>query len=425
MAADNKNNRQEGIPMHRIIVSATATLACASAFAHGPERATRYRVEEVPPPASLAAPCLAEYRNWMQGATLNDFGAAAGTYNCYTQIDPAAGTAATAAGPFVWGSWFGSLALRDSDPATSNSFAASINNRGEVFGSDVGPGFVGVKWSLAGGLEVLFPNDEQCEVLKLDIAIAGNGRYTVGLGYRPSADLPYPLCLTPTWLTRTPSGAVVEEMPNLEPRDINVFNTAVGDWNRNTAVRFQVVTKELRILRTGDQTQQARTTDINDLGEVSGYLATVDPEVGPGGCFMLSSRALRWDRDDHETVLPLLPGATSARAWNVGTDGETVGESGPGDYCDPQNSTNERAVLWRDGRAFNLNDAIPPHLGVTLAAANSINRRGQILASGYRNADPLVICPRIQFDPQTGLPSYDVSLRCRFQRLFVLTPVGS
>ena len=123
-------------------------------------------------------------------------------------------------------------------------------------------------------------------------------------------------------------------------------------------------------------------------------------------------------------MLPLLPGATSSRAWNVGTDGETVGESGPGEYCEPQNSTNERAVLWRDGKAFDLNHAIPSHLGVTLASANSINRRGQILAFGYRNAEPLLICPRFVFDPETGQSSFDVTIRCRYQRLFVLTPAG-
>jgi uncharacterized membrane protein len=423
MAADNHSNRQEDDPMHKIVVAAAAALACASALAHGPERAARYRVEEVRPPAS-PAPCLAEYRNFMQGVTINDFGVAAGNFNCYSQIDPTAGTATTVGGPFVWSSWFGTFALQDSDPASSGSFAASINNRGEVFGSDVGVAFVGVKWSLAGGLETIFPNDPQCEVIKLDIAIAGNGRYAVGTGFRPSADLPYPLCLTPAWLTRTPSGTVVVDFLNSEPRDINVFNMAVGVKERNTAIRYQVVTKELRVLRTGDETHQAVTTDINDQGEVSGYVATIGLQPAPAGCSTLSARALRWDRNDRETVLPLLPGATSARAWNVGTDGETVGESGPGQYCEPENATNERAVLWRDGRAFDLNDAIPSHLGVTLASGNSINRRGQILAFGYRDADPLVICPRFVSDPQTGQSSYDVTQRCRSQRLFVLTPLG-
>ena len=61
---------------------------------------------------------------------------------------------------------------------------------------------------------------------------------------------------------------------------------------------------------------------------------------------------------------------------------------------------------------------------MTLASANSINRRGQILAYGYRNADPLVICPVFMIDPVTQLPFYDVTQRCRYQRTYVLTPVG-
>ena len=409
--------------MKRIFVAATAALACASAFADGPGR-PRYRVEEVRPPGSLPAPCLPQYGNFMQGV-INDLGIVAGNYNCHSQVDLAAGIAATVGGPFVSSSWFSTHLLPDSDPTTSGSFAASINNRGEVFGSDVGSTFVGVKWSLSGGMEAIFPNDPTCDVIKLDIAIAGNGRYAVGTGFRPSPDLPFPgFCLSPAWLTRNPDGTIVTEFLDSEPRDINVFNTAVGVMDRNTAIRFQVATKELRVLRSGDDTHQAIATDINDLGEVSGYVATIDPTGGaPGECPTQFASALRWDRNDRETLLPLLPGAVSSRAWNVGTDGETVGESGPGQYCWPQNATRERAVLWRGGRAFDLNDAIPPHLGVTLASATSINRRGQITAFGYRNDEPLVICPRVEFDPETG-GNIDASQPCRTQRLYVLTPVG-
>ena len=60
---------------------------------------------------------------------------------------------------------------------------------------------------------------------------------------------------------------------------------------------------------------------------------------------------------------------------------------------------------------------------MTLASANSINRRGQVLAFGYRNADPLVACPRFEFNPETG-GYLDVSRPCRKQRAFVLTPDG-
>ena len=412
--------------MRAIIVLATSVLVCAPAFAHGPEAPARYRLEEVRPPASLLTPCLPGYRVYAQGTVINDLGVAVGNFNCYSQIDPATVTSSFSGAPFVWASWFGPLILNDSDPATTTgSFATTINNRGEVFGADVGSVFVGVKWSLAGGFETIFPNDPECDVLKLDVAVAGNGRYSVGYGYRQSPDLPIPgLCLAPSWLTRSPSGTVVTDIINADPRDINVFNSAVGVKDQKSAIRFQVVTKELRVLHAGDETHQAAPTDINDLGEVSGYVATVNPAPAPGECSYISARALRWDRNDRETVLPLLPGATSSRAWSVGTDGETVGESGPGQYCDPQNSTNERATLWRDGGAFDLNEAIPPYLGVTLASANSINRRGQILAYGYRNADPLVICPVFMIDPVTQLPFYDVTQRCRYQRIYVLTPAG-
>lgn len=97
-------------------------------------------------------------------------------------------------------------------------------------------------------------------------------------------------------------------------------------------------------------------------------------------------------------------------------------ESGPGQYCEPQSSSNERAVLWRGNKVLDLNDAIPSHLRVTLASASSINRRGQILAIGYNDDDPQPICPLQRFDPQTGERSLDFSQRCRNQRLYVLTP---
>lgn len=212
--------------MKTIFATAAAAtfLVCATASAHGPGRATRYRVEEVKPPASLFASCLAEFRNYAQGSTINDFGVVAGNLGCFSQVDPTTGQITTSGGPFVWASWFGGLALRDSDPATCCSFATKINNRGEVFGAEV-PNFVGVKWSLAGGLETVFPNDDQCEIVKLDIAIAGNGRYAVGAGLRAHPDETIPgFCLTQAWLTRTPSGTVVQEMLFAQPQDINAFN---------------------------------------------------------------------------------------------------------------------------------------------------------------------------------------------------------
>src|SRR5262245_61855448 len=215
-------------------IAAAFTLACTAALAHGPARAPRYGVQEVRPPATLVAPCLADYRNWAQGAAINDFGVVAGNFNCYSQFDPATGGSTWSGGPYVWTSWFGGFELRDSNPADCCSFLASINNRGEVFGADVGATFEGVKWSLVGGLETIFPNQAECDIIKLDMAIAGNGRYTVGTGFRPDPGLPIPgFCLAASWITRAPSGAITTSLLFAEPRDINAFNVGVGVLDRN------------------------------------------------------------------------------------------------------------------------------------------------------------------------------------------------
>ena len=401
---------------------AALTLFATSVFADNRGRAPRYRLEEITPPSSMVTPCLAGYRNFAQ-AVINDFGVVGGNHNCYSQFDPATGTGTFIGGAFAWTYWFGGLELHDKDPTNCCSFMTSINNRNEIIGTDVGVTFTGIKWSLAGGLETIFPNDPTCDIIKLDIAIASNGRYAVGTGFRASPDLPIPgLCLNQAWITRKPSGEIVTSLLSANPTDINAFNVGVGVWQGNTAIRLNVVTNEMRILHTGDNLQRAKTIDINDLGEVGGYLENYDPDAQPGDCAPVSAVAVRWERDDRETVLQNLPGAVSGRAWGVGPNGVTVGDSGQGQYCDPQNASNERAVLWRGDKPLDLNTTIPSHLGVTLASATSINRWGQITAYGYRNADPLAICPKVSFDPETGQQTVDLTQLCRRQRVYVLTP---
>lgn len=410
----------KGLPFTAAV--AAITLACTTAFASGPARAPRYRIEEIRPPSTMVGSCLSGYRNWAQ-AVINDFGVVGGNYNCFQQFDPATGANTYIGGPFAWTSWFGGLQLQDNDPANCCSFMTSINNRNEIFGTDVGPTFTGIKWSLAGGLETIFPNDPTCDIIKLDIGIAGNGRYAVGTGFRASPDLPIPgLCLSQAWITRNPDGTIVTSLLNANPVDINASNIGVGVWQGNTAIRLDVVTNDMFILHTGMDGQRANATDINDRNEVSGYISTVDPEPQPGDCFPAGAQAVRWERDGREVELANLPGASFSRAWAVGPGGVTVGESGPGQYCEPQNATSERAVLWRGTQPVDLNTTIPAHLGVTLASATSINRWGQIAAFGYRNGDPLVICPKVTWDPETQQNVVDLTQRCRYQRIYVLTP---
>jgi len=405
----------------RIAAAAAAiTVTSGIALANGHDRAPRYRVEEVRPPFALVARCLSGYGNSIQVA-INDFSVVGGNFSCPSQLVSTTGESTSVSGPFVWSSWFGGLELHDDNAA----FMTSINNRNEIFGADFGPTglLTGIKWSLAGGLETVFPNDPSCDVIKLDIAIAGNARYAVGTGFRGSPDLPIPgLCLSEAWITRKPTGEIVTSLLAAHPVDINAFNVGVGVWQNNTAIRLNVLNDELRVLHTGDSLQPAFTTDINDGGEVSGYLSNSEPNPQPGTCPTISSVPVRWDRDDHETVLQNLPGAVSARAWGVGPNGTTVGDSGLGQYCEPAGPTQEHAVLWRGDKPLDLNAAIASHLGLTLVSATSVNRWGQLTATGYRNSDPMVMCLVTAPDPQTGQSTTSWQPACRHQRGYVLTP---
>jgi hypothetical protein len=225
------------------------------------------------------------------------------------------------------------------------------------------------------------------------------------------------LCLTSRWLIRDAAGIVTPGPLNGSAYDINGFDQAVGNID-NGAVRMHLPSGQVRVLHAStDSTNGAIARDINDLGESAGVSYTYPP----GDLTCPRYTALRWDRAGIERVLPHLAGAVSSRAASAGYDDDTVGDSGPGDYCSSDDSANERATLWRGDRAIDLNDAIPRGLRVTLVSASSINRQGQILATGFRNGEPLLQCPRFVFDPETSM-SHIVSQPCPRLRVYLLTP---
>lgn len=402
--------------------AALGLLVAIAAQAHGPA-VSRYRVNEVPVPDSARAGCLDGYVARAANGRINDFSVVSANFQCYTQADPATSTFQFRATTFVAASWFGAFELpRPADPGTS--FGDSINNRGEIFGFETeGTLFTGARWTLFGGHERLF-FDPACESIQVSSASDGNGRYIVGWGLRGDSRLPPPLdalCLRLRWLIRSPDG--VETLGPLDgsPSDINALNLAVGTSER-AAIRYHLPTGQVRVLHAPDATHSTEAYDINDLGEVAGRISLnisppgATPHCDPGV-------ALRWERDGREQALPHLPGAVSSNAFGVGYDGETVGDSGAGTYCDFDDNREERAVLWLGDRVFDLNALIPRSAGITLTHALSVNRRGQISAGGFDNDEPLTQCPSSEFDPVTGTLTYTV-VPCHNTRVYVLTPVG-
>jgi uncharacterized membrane protein len=389
------------------------------AQAHGPA-VSRFRVNEVPVPSSLRAGCLEGYAAGGAIQRINDFGVVNGNFNCYTQVDPVTAKFQSRGAAFVASLWFGAVELaRPAEPGFS--FGSTINNRGEIFGFEtVEGGFSGARWTLAGGHERLF-FDPACGSLQVGGASDGNGRYVVGWGWRPDASLPPPLdtlCLRTTWLIRSPDGVETAGPLDGIPAAINAFNVAVGT-SSGSAIRYHLPTGQVRVLHAADATNNAAASDINDLGEVAG---TISPNASSGAPCN-PGVAVRWDRDGRERQLPNLPDAVASHASGVGYDGETVGASGPANSCSQSNSGEEHAVLWLDGRAFDLNTLIPRSAGITLTFALSVNRRGQISAGGFDNDEPLTQCPSARFDPATGMPVYTIS-PCHNTHMYVLTPVG-
>jgi hypothetical protein len=409
--------------LHRSLTTFAGVLCALATQAHEPA-VSRYRVNELPVPAALQTGCLSGYTAGASITRINDFGVVNATFNCIAAFDPANSILQYQSATFVAAPWFGAVELPRSGPVASYSY--TLNNRGEIFGYEFGTpeggGIFATKWSLAGGRERIF-FDPACDTIQFQAAVDGNGRYTVGWALRGDPSLPPPvdqLCIKTRWVIRKSAGVETSGPLGGSPSAINALDMAVGTVDRS-AVRYHVPSGQMRVLHAADSAHSVDATDINDLGEVAGRITVnAQPDFynpcDPGV-------AVRWERDGRERVLPHLPGAVSSHAFGVGYDGETVGDSGAGHYCAFTDNSQERAVLWQDGRAYNLNTLIPRGAGITLTYAYAVNRRGQITAGGYDDNEPLTLCPITQYDPVT-FTSTLVAVSCHNQHMFVLTPVG-
>jgi hypothetical protein len=370
----------------------------------------RYRVAAVPSPALADATCLPGHtlRNVPRG--INDLGTVAADYICF-KVGANGVPATQFSQGFVWSPRFGAqLMPRGAEVRDVN--AVSVNNRGEVFGREItlqGAAY-GVEWSLSGGYERIFVAPPECS--NIDSAAAGSvPGYVVGYGLRPDSSSPGSCAVK--WLIRTPFGETVEGPIGGQAWDINLWNVAVGDAG-SAAVKVHAPSGNTQVLFTGDASNFGRAQDINDQGEVAGYLSLQNKFCG-------QATAVSWDRSGQMKTLPHLAGQASSRAHAIGDD-EIVGQSGPGQYCALPYGEAERAVLWKGRRTADLNALIPQWQNITLMRAVGVNRVGQIVALGFREDEPLAGCPVVSWDENDN-PILDYSTPCRNLHIFVLTPI--
>ena len=84
----------------------------------------------------------------------------------------------------------------------------------------------------------------------------------------------------------------------------------------------------------------------------------------------------------------------------------------------------QRAVIWHNGRAINLNRRLKKSVAreIQLISASGINDRGQIAAFRFYRNQPLDNCWDLAFDPDTGEEFYDTTRQCRSIHAFLMTP---
>jgi hypothetical protein len=394
-------------------------LAISLAAAAATPPVTRYSVIELAEPQTPAE-CLPGYATRALSTGLNDQGVASANFRCYREIgtDPI---------PFVNTANIGYATTAHSGvvPLTmppgeeTASYSVSLDSQ-RVYGHAFGTQTRGIIWSLSGGFEEAFQPFDCFSGGRLDMANSGNeSGYVVGWAFRTDPSLPPPLdsfCLALGWVVRTPSGQFYGPI-NGTPIDVNRSSVAVGT-SGTAGLMVHLPSRREIVLNAGEPTRAVTPTDINDRGEVLGFIEDVSPDGLNRNCGR--SDPVFWQRSGAQLSLPKLPGHVSGRPWSTYSNGIVVGETGPGDYCNPTSLPQQRAVIWHGTRVTDLNSLVAATEDLTLTYAAEINASGQILATGFRNGDALLPCPDMV--PGPGGMAVDFTLTCRNLRSFLLTP---
>jgi probable HAF family extracellular repeat protein len=138
---------------------------------------------------------------------------------------------------------------------------------------------------------------------------------------------------------------------------------------------------------------------VNEGGEIAGWACDQRAAVF----------AFRW-KNGVMANLGTVGGDPCSVANGINSEGQVVGESTPSPQCN-FSPNDDRAVLWENGSAVDLNTLIPTGSGLELAVAFSINDRGEIdgnavFPNGDMHAFVLIPCD----EDHPGLEGCDYSL---------------
>lgn len=113
---------------------------------------------------------------------------------------------------------------------------------------------------------------------------------------------------------------------------------------------------------------------INNRGQVAGWVGVT--QGTPGRRITFHYQAFLW-QNGRMRGLGSIPRIPDSKAAALNDKGQIVGNA----YF----KTDEAALLWQNGKVYELNTLVPPHSGWKLQNALGINARGQITGNGIHN----------------------------------------
>jgi hypothetical protein len=378
---------------------ALAFLATLSthALAHG-DRPSRYFAYEIPALEMDDPLCVPGYATTQFLTDVNNRRFGAGGAGCYHELGVGSDGRPQferIQKPYAWSPRTGAYLLPLGDFSSALPLGVDVRNNAYGFQSSAGLG--AVQWTPGGGISEFLGVDPLCG-FGLSLAIDANARgEIVGWAFRAPAD---PFSCTIRSVVVRPSGEEVVGPVDGSPANITnsgIVNGAIGgqaatwNWRTGAIVRLHQA--------TGSETSTAY--DLNERGIAVG-VATVIESAGPPIC--ARATPLMWDARGRERVLPKPPGAVTSTALDINEDGVIVGNSSTA-ACNDLAAEVQRATIWIDGRASDLNRLLVGRPGIVLLDAGTVTERGEILAAGYRAYEPEKPCPQTIRLPDGGFIS--------------------
>ena len=178
--------------------------------------------------------------------------------------------------------------------------------------------------------------------------------------------------------------------------------TRIGDYGQaNRALAINDSQIAVGYLLNSDGTHQAyrsflgAITPLYDGGGNNSQALSVNNNVSHktvGYAFDLSGNrhAVLWQNEAMYSLPPLSGAVVDSYANAINDVGDIVGQS------------DNRAVFWRNGGAYNLNRLLENDVNVVFTEALDVNRRGRILVKGDDEAY-YVLIPSVESEPQPGV----------------------